>query len=238
MRGLLQENLAETANAYMAWWNLAGVDCAVGEEPVDWLRPVQAPARTQISVPGDSPAQTKPHSFETFLTWLAQDATQPERRWPGAMILPEGPIHAPLMVVTDMPDPADIGAGALLSDRAGKLFDAMVRAIGLKRADIHLASLFLSRPPGAMVEASDLTAAAARMRTHVMLAAPRRLLLLGDRTIRTLLPAADSGSRIFNHGGGTLPVFATFHPRLLLGQPAAKAECWRILQGLIEEMPE
>src|SRR3546814_2457178 len=62
------------------------------------------------------------------------------------------------------------------------------------------------------------------MRTYVMLAAPRRLLLLGDRTIRALLPAADSGSRVFNHDGGTLPVFATFHPRLLLGQPAAKAE--------------
>src|SRR3546814_14502365 len=76
-----------------------------------------------------------------------------------------------------------------------------------------------------MVEASDLAAAAARMRTYVMLAAPRRLLLLGDRTIRALLPAADSGSRVFNHDGGTLPVFATFHPRLLLGQPAAKAEC-------------
>lgn len=238
MRGLLLENSAEAANAYMAWWNLAGVDCAVGEEPVDWLRPVQAPAPPAISVGGDIPAPAKPASFEAFMTWLAEDAAQPERRWPGGMILPQGPTGAPLMVVTDMPDPADIGAGLLLSDHAGQLFDAMLRAIGLKRADIHLASLFLSRPPGAMVEASDLTAAAARMRTHVMLAAPRRLLLLGDRTIRTLLPATDSGLRIFNHDGGTLPVFATFHPRLLLGQPAAKAECWRVLQGLIEEMPE
>ncbi|WP_255325614.1 MULTISPECIES: uracil-DNA glycosylase family protein [Sphingobium] len=238
MRGLLLENSAEAANAYMGWWNLAGVDCAVGEEPVDWLRPVQAPAPPAISVPDDSPAQAKPASYEAFLTWLAENAAQPERRWPGAMILPQGPTNASLMVITDVPDPADVGAGALLSDRAGQLFDAMLRAIGLKRADIHLASLFLSRPPGAMVEASDLTAAAARMRTHVMLAAPRRLLLLGDRTIRTLLPAEETGSPIFNHDGGTLPVFATFHPRLLLGQPAAKAECWRVLQGLIEEMPE
>jgi len=112
----------------------------------------------------------------------------------------------------------------------------MLRAIGLDRQDVHLASLFLSRPPGAMVEATDLALAATRMRTHVMFASPQRLLLLGDRTIRTLMPTADSGLRKFNHDGGTLPAFATFHPRLLLGQPAAKAECWRVMQGLIEEM--
>lgn len=234
----MRENLADAANAYMAWWSLAGVDCAMGEEPTNWLRPLQQPARIRAAVPEDGPAQPRPQSLESFLTWLAQDAAQPERRWPGAAIMPAGPVDAPLMVITDMPDPADIGAGTLLSDRAGQLFDAMLRAIGLQRQDVHLASLFLSRPPGAMVEASDLAAAAARMRTYVMLAAPRRLLLLGDRTIRALLPATDSGSRVFNHDGGTLPVFATFHPRLLLGQPAAKAECWHVLQGLIEEMTE
>ena len=152
--------------------------------------------------------------------------------------MPAGPVNAPLMVITDMPDPADIAVGTLLSDRAGQLFDAMLQAIGLKRQDVHLASLFLSRPPGAMVEASDLALAAARIRTYVMLASPQRILLLGDRTIRALLPTTDSGLRIFNHDGGTLPAFATFHPRLLLGQPAAKAECWRVLQGLVEEMTE
>ncbi|QDC37158.1 uracil-DNA glycosylase family protein [Sphingobium fuliginis] len=172
MRGLLQENLAETANAYMAWWRLAGVDCAIGEEPTNWLRPVQEPPRTRIAASDDAPAQAKPQSFDSFLTWLAEDAAQPERRWPGAALMPAGPVNAPLMVITDMPDPADIGAGALLSERAGQLFDAMLRTIGLKRQDIHLGSLFLSRPPGAMVEASDLAAAAARMRTHVMLASP------------------------------------------------------------------
>ena len=234
MRGLLRENSAEAANAYLAWWNLAGVDGAVGEEPVNWLRPVQTHAISAAAAPDLGPAATKFQSFEAFRTWLAEDVAQPERRWPGAMILPEGPANAPLMVITDMPDAADVNASALLSDRAGQLFDAMLRAIGLKRANIHLASLFLSRPPGGMVEASDLTAAATRMATHVMLAAPQRLLLLGDRTARVLLP---EGSRIFNHEGGTLSALATFHPRLLLGQPAAKAECWRVLQGLIEEMP-
>lgn len=142
------------------------------------------------------------------------------------------------MVITDMPDPADMAAGSLLADRPGRLFDAMLASIGMKRSDIYIASLLLVRPPGGILDAADLGTAAERMRTHVMLASPDRLLLLGDRTIRAFLPIQDSGVagelHFLNYDGGTVPAFASFHPRLLLGQPVAKAECWRTLQRLIE----
>lgn len=239
MRGLLQNDAAMCADAYLAWWQLAGVDGAVTEAPVNWLRPAPArPAATHESASA-APVVDKPRTLESFLAWLADDPAQPERRWAGTQIAPVGKMQAALMVVTDLPDPADLSEGRLLADRAGLLFDAMLRAIGLDRDAIHLASLFTARPPGGMVEASDLATAADRMRTHVALAQPRRLLLLGDRTIRALLPTSDaapaSGLRDFNHDGGNVPVIATFHPRLLLTQPAAKAECWRTLQSLIEE---
>lgn len=238
MRGLLQDDAA-AADAYLAWWQLAGVDCAVAETPVDWLRPVSSRPSGAQGVPSAAPVVEKPRTLESFLDWLANDPAQPERRWSSTQIAPVGASNAALMVVTDMPDPADLGEARLLADRAGTLFDAMLRAIGLDRGAIHLASLFTARPPGGMVEASDLATAATRMRTHVALAQPRRLLLLGDRTIRALIASGDgapaSGLRDFNHDGGNVPVIATFHPRLLLTQPAAKAECWTILQSLIEE---
>ncbi|MES2173771.1 MAG: uracil-DNA glycosylase family protein [Pseudomonadota bacterium] len=238
MRGLLQDDAA-TADAYLAWWQLAGVDSAIGESPVNWLRPVAAGAATMTAAAIAAPVVEKPRTLESFLEWLAHDPAQPERRWAGAQIAPTGPAQAALMVVTDLPDPADIGEGRLLADRAGMLFDAMLRAIGLDRDAIHLASLFTARPPGGMVEASDLAHAADRMRTHVALAQPHRLLLIGDRTIRALMPtdggASPDSLRQFNHDGGIVSAIATFHPRLLLTQPAAKAECWRTLQSLIEE---
>lgn len=245
MRGLERDFGAAVPDAYLAWWSLAGVDGAVTEAPVNWLRPVSAPARLAANAAGQpfpmapEPLAAKPATWDAFLSWLATDSTQPERRWPGSPILPAGPEQAPLMIVTDMPDLADMTAGTLFADQAGTLFDAMLRAIGRDRSTIHLASLFTLRPPGGMVEAADIARAADRMRLHVHLAAPRRLLLLGDRTIRALLPSdspADAaGLHPFNHDGGTMPAIATFHPRLLLGQPAAKAECWRALQSLIEE---
>lgn len=240
MRGLLQNEAALTADAYLAWWSLAGVDCAIGEEPVDWLRPVRAP-QPAISTPLAAPAPAqRPTTLDAFHLWLAKDDNHPESHWaPGRAILPTGAAGARLMVITDMPDPADMNAGALFADRAGVLFDAMLRAIGLTRDDIYLTAMALARPPGGLLDADDTTRLVERMRAQVALARPGRLLLLGDRTIRAFLPTDDSdprdGLRSFNHEGGTMPVAATFHPRLLLTQPAAKAECWRTLQCMIED---
>ncbi|MEJ7926554.1 uracil-DNA glycosylase family protein [Sphingobium sp. AN641] len=237
MRGQLQDNAAAAADAYMAWWTLAGVDCAVGETAIDWLRPakIQPPV---IRMP-PPPAPAAPTDLDAFHGWLQSDANQPESRWPGARLIPVGAAGASLMVVTDMPDPSDVQAGALFTGAPGQLLDAMLRAIGLARADIYLASLALARPPGGMMDVADADALAARMRAHIALATPRRLLLLGDRTIRALGPmdgdAHMNGLRPFNHDGGSVSAIATFHPRLLLQQPAAKAECWRALQCLIEE---
>lgn len=238
MRGSGQDNAAIAAEAYLAWWSLAGVDCAVGDAPINWLRtlPVSTPAAPSVQVE-PAPA-TAPTDWVAFRSWLATDPSHPERRWAGAPILPAGPLHAPLMVITDMPDPMDMDAGTLLAERSGALFDAMLRAIGLMRDELHIASLFLVRPPGGMVETADLDAAAHRMRTHVALAAPRRLLLLGDRTGSALaMSGSPPGLRSFNHDGGTVPAIATIHPRLMLNRPAAKADCWRALQCLIEERP-
>ncbi len=248
---MVQDNMALAADAYLAWWSLAGVNDAIAEGPVDWLRPVAPAVRPAPSPPrADAPvanpiAPPAPSSLETpgtlalFQRWLADDAGQPERRWPGPVILPRGEAGARLMVITDLPDPADLAAGTLLADRAGQLFDAMLAAIGLSRDRIYLASLFSARPPGGMVESADLNMAARRMRAHVALAKPARLLLLGDRTARSLLPSDDDspsqGLRSFNLDGGTMPAIATLHPRLLLGHPSAKAECWHALQSLIEE---
>ncbi|SCW48307.1 DNA polymerase [Sphingobium faniae] len=237
MRGAVQMDLPTAANAYLSWWAQAGVDGAVSEAPVNWLRPApDAAPKPAAAVP--APA-AMPTTLPAFHDWLANDDTQPERRWPASPIMPAGPQGAPVMIVTDMPDPADISANSLFADRAGALLDAMLQAIGMSRAHVYIASLFTARPPGGMVEAGDMDFAVRRMRAHVALAAPKRLLLLGDRTSRVLLPPDAPGSadslRFFNHDGGTLPVIATFHPRLLLTQPAAKAECWRVLQSLIEE---
>lgn len=232
MRGSMQMDMAASADAYLAWWALAGVDCAIAEAPVHWLRPVSAAA--PAASPPIAPAVSRPTTLEQFNRLALADPSRPERNWSGHPIAPVGVAGAPLLIVSDMPDPAD--SDALFSGKAGELLDAMLRAIGIARADAAMASLFFARPPGGMVEAADLDAAASRMRLFLSLAAPQRVLLVGDRTARALLPTnGDAGLRPLNHDGGTVSAIATFHPRLLLSQPAAKAECWRALLCLIED---
>lgn len=240
MRGLIQDDAALAANAYLAWWSLAGVDSAIGEERVDWLRPVRAPEPAIATTLAKPPEAQRPATLDAFHLWLAKDDCQPESRWmPGRAILPQGRANARLMVITDMPDPDDMTTGALFSDRAGALFDAMLRAMGMTRDDIYLTGTALVRPPGGLLDANDMAKLVDRMRAQVAMVRPAKLLLLGDRTARALLPTGDGmardGLRSFNHDGGTVPIAATFHPRLLLTQSAAKAECWRTLQYLIED---
>lgn len=244
MRGSVQKQSSAMADALLAWWSLAGVDNAVGEAPVDWLRSAHS-VRNGVNAPSDTVLQPivvqeqTPATLTAFHAWLADSPSQPERRWMGQAILPRGAPGARIMVISDMPDASDMAAGSLFSDRSGPLFDAMLRAVGLCREDIYLTALALARPPGGVIDTADLLCLGQRIRAHVALVAPARLLLLGDRTSRAFQTAdAESGGeglRNINHEGSIVPVVATFHPRLLLAQPAAKAECWRAMQSLIED---
>ncbi|PZU57669.1 MAG: uracil-DNA glycosylase [Sphingobium sp.] len=250
MRGLSENGRIEAVEALMGWWSLAGVDDAVGEAPVDWLRPLPPRARTAAAAP--SPAAVTagkagqavprppalPDTLDAFHAWLAGDGDIPEAKWNFTRLMPSGHMHAPLMVVCDLPDPADMDAGTLLSGEAGILFDAILRAIGHSRDGIYLASLAVSRPPAGILSPEDEAALATRMRRQISLAAPKRLLLLGERTNRVLSTAGASrrpvGLQSVNHDGGTIEAVGIFPPAMLLRQPAAKADCWRALQNLIE----
>jgi DNA polymerase len=248
----------------MAWWALAGVDCAVDEAPVDWLRAppvatktaparnihgamrsgdgVPAPAAIAAAAQPDAPVARLPSDLVAFRRWLAESPDIIESQWPGPRVLPGEATGAELMVITDMPDADDIATGALLAGDAGRLFDAMLAAIGIARTQCHIASLAVARPIGGLMGDEDLAPLAERMLHHIALAAPKRVLLLGDRTGRALaateggsaLRDTPKGLRPVNHPGGIIDAIATLHPRLLLKQPEAKAECWQQLQYLVK----
>ncbi|HEX7781340.1 MAG TPA: uracil-DNA glycosylase family protein [Sphingobium sp.] len=224
----------------MAWWARAGVDHAVSEMPMNWLRPVVAPATPRPDREHPQP-RALPDTLDSFHLWLANDDMVHEGGWSTHRILPTGVRDAALMVICDLPDPGDAEAGALLSGEAGQLFDAMLAAIGLARPQIYLASLSVTRAPGGLLHDRDMETLAARMRHQIGLAAPRRILLLGDKTNRALLaaglPSRPAGLQTVNHPGGTVPAIASRHPRSLLRFPEEKANSWRALQYLIEDLP-
>lgn len=226
----------------LGWWQLAGVDALVSDETPGWLaaperesvREAAAPPARKITPEAARQPADMPSALPEFLHWLGASPDTPEAAWGGARIVPDIGQSRRIMVISDMPDAEDMRTGALFAGAPGRLFDAMMAAIGLDRDSLYLCSLATARPPGGLFDPADTRRLADIMRQHIALAGPAHVLLLGDKTSRALL-AADAAPgterlHLLNHDGGSLKAVATFHPRFLLRHPAAKAECWKDLQ--------
>ena len=236
MRGEIENSTQSAFAGLMAWWSLSGVDAAVAEEPRDWLRPLprSVPAHTAVA----APAAAFPATLDAFHDYLAHSPDITEARWPGRRVLPTGVPAPRLMIVVDVPDAEDGDGSALLRKDNRQLVDGMIRAMGIQSSDVYFGSLGLVRPAGGTIDPAALASLVARMRHHMALVAPKSVLLLGDRTSRALAPSDGVRPSRFlpsvNHDTGTVPGVATCHPGLMLHQPTAKAECWLMLQQLME----
>ncbi|MCP3728998.1 uracil-DNA glycosylase [Sphingomonas sp. MG17] len=229
----------EAAASALSWWQEAGVDTVVDEAPRDWTArenatPAKAgPAKQAPLVEEEVPL---PATLEAFIDWrFGGDA--PESAWGEPVVHVTGNPASPLMIVTDMPESGDCDAGALLTGDAGRLFDRMLAAIGHDRGSVYLVSLCIARPVTGQVPREIEEKLAELARHHVALAAPKRVLLLGQTVSRAIL-GADAGTgrgrlQPVNYQGGQSEAIATYHPRFLITKPAAKADAWKDLQLLI-----
>lgn len=226
------------------WWRDAGADVVVEDDPFNWLAAPEtqiiAPSPALAPSPAGSPAPSTadlPTDLAAFTRWrLGADA--PEAQWRGPALCGGGPETGDLMILVDCPERGD--RDALLEGDVGRLFDRMLDAIGRTRADVVLAAVCTRRPTTGRVPRDVEARLAAIAQHHVGLAAPGRLLTMGDAATRAILgmSAAEGRGRLheFNHkGGSTIHVVASHHPRILLDRPVLKAEAWRDLLMLIEE---
>jgi DNA polymerase len=244
-------DLRTVAASALDWWREAGVDASIDETPRNWLapiEPVRAEARTAATTATVAEIIPLPDTLAAFEAWrIGPDA--PEAGWPGRPIAAQGSAASDIMVMIDLPEREDADTGILMSGTAGRLFDRMLAAIGRDRESIYLVPVCATRPVAGRVspEIEDRLNEVARH--HVLLARPKRLLLLGNAPSRALLGTDATRARgslhVVNLSGGkgseggtdiATQAVASFHPRFLLERPAAKAEAWKDLQMLIGEL--
>ncbi|WP_019832963.1 uracil-DNA glycosylase family protein [Sphingomonas sp. PR090111-T3T-6A] len=233
----------------LGWWADAGVDNLADDATRDWLAP--PPPRLEMAAtapiaPASAPAAAPepaglPDTIEALQTLLATGSYMPNAAPPGRRVGPSGAAGAELMIVADMPDPGDGEAGHLFGAETGRLFDAMLAAMGRDRARIYTAPLSPARIAGRIDEKQG-EALARLMRRHIALAKPKALILFGDEAARWLIgPDALSsrgGLRMVQHDEGSVPAIATFHPRHLRRMPALKGAAWadmRLLLGVLAQ---
>lgn len=81
----------------------------------------------------------------------------------------------------------------------------------------------------------DRAACAEIARSHIRLARPQRLLLLGDGPCLAMLGKRLVEARGHVHKIEGVRTVATFHPRALINQPSNKSLAWRDLLLLMED---
>lgn len=142
------------------------------------------------------------------------------------------------MLLSDVPDAADIEAEGLFSGKQGQLLDAMLAAIGLTRAMCRIGSIAVTRPIGGRIDGAAAKALTSIARHHVALARPKVLLLLGQQSAQLIaeesIPSMPRQQDL-NHSGVSVASFAIHHPRLLLERPLLKRPVWEVLKRVREQ---
>jgi DNA polymerase len=236
------------ASSVAQWWSLAGLDIAVQDEPRNWLaRPVStpvAPAMPAEVVAAPAPPEpvqqpvsaAMPGDLAGFMTWLANDPGQPEAAFSATRIVPRMTNNPAIAFVTDMPTQGDMAAGELFSGADGRLFDAMLRAVGIDRDQAAFASLLMARPTGGVIDDGLADRVAPRLTHLLQIMRPQAVILLGDRTNRAI-GAANGGSGwlpipALNLDDGSVSALSLPAPFVLLDHPERKAAAWAQLRHL------
>ncbi|WP_265529841.1 uracil-DNA glycosylase [Sphingomicrobium marinum] len=221
----------DAARALLEFYDEAGVDVAVRNEPPSWLEVHELTRAKPVSAPPKVRAARLPQSSEDVAAFLEMRSAAMKARHVPAL----GPVGAPMMILGDRPDKADAAVGKPFGGEAGQLFDRMLKALDLKRDDCARALLEPAHRPGEKVAPEALEELAALARMQVQAFKPQRLLLFGDAASRALLgePLAKARGRLHQVEG--VRTVATFHPRWLLKRPQDKAMAWADLLILTAE---
>ena len=243
-----QFTASDMANSLHSWWELAGVDCAVGDETVNW---VTLDAKLEIAAPPPNKpehltelaAKTKiewPNEIEGLRTMIATGAALPSNAFGNRHIAPVGPSNASLMIISDLPDGDEVATGKLGSGATGKLLARMMAAIGVDLADCYWTALATTIPATGELPDSALPDLADFTRHQTDLIEPKRIVVLGSSTCRALLGLdlmeARQNLQYINYVGGKKAVLTTFHPRTLLARPQMKAQAWKDLQMFVKDI--
>src|SRR5512146_2059872 len=168
MSGNHPQNDAE-ALAVLAWYRTAGVDVAVGDEPVDRFATsaVAAPKRAlpvasgATAAPAPTPAVPLTINPDETRAIAAAASTLEALRaameaYDGCalkhratqLVFADGNPEAQIMLVGEGPGEQEDKQGKPFVGRAGQLLDRMLAAIGLDRTKVYIANMIAWRPPG------------------------------------------------------------------------------------------
>lgn len=228
--------LAQQYAAAIDWWREAGVDMDFHDEAQALLREAEsaaAPATPVIERKQAEPAAPPPPAiggdsadwpatFDQFANWWLAEPTLADA---APRVPPRGVAQADLMVLVPMPEAQD--TDSLLSGPHGTLVANMLRAMQIAPDKAYIASALPAHQPHADWAALQAAGLGALLLHHITLAAPRRLLVLGNDILPLLGLEKRQGVRQLPLNGTVVELLASVGPDNLLGHAKARANLWR-----------
>jgi DNA polymerase len=148
-------------------------------------------------------------------------------------VLGIGDSEADWLFVGEGPGAEEDERGEPFVGQSGKLLDAMLAAIGLKRgANVYIANSVKCRPPDNRAPEPGETAACwPFLARQVELIKPKLIVTLGRPAAQTLLQqdVKISAARGMTHDFAGIPLIVTYHPAYLLRNLPDKAKAWEDL---------
>ena len=148
-------------------------------------------------------------------------------------VLGVGDQNADCLFVGEGPGAEEDERGEPFVGQAGKLLDAMLAAIDLKRGNsVYIANAVKCRPPGNRTpEPAETAACWPFLARQIELIRPKLIVTLGKPAAQTLLQqdVTISRARGMVHDCAGIPLIVTYHPAYLLRNLPDKAKAWEDL---------
>lgn len=250
------------------WYRAAGVDLAVGDEPVDRFAQIPpspavvaarpnapAPAQSAPPMPLGGPIGGDPSEARKL---AASAKTLDELRsllesYDGCglkfratqLVFADGNPEAKIMLIGEAPGAEEDRQGKPFVGRSGQLLDRMLAAIGLDRTSVYIVNTVPWRPPGNRTPTpEEMELCLPFLHRQVELVAPRLVLTLGGPAMQTVFKTTSGIIKMrgkwetVSIGTHEVPALPTLHPAYLLRNPPAKQQAWRDLLSLRARMSE
>jgi len=148
-------------------------------------------------------------------------------------VLGIGDRNADWLIIGEAPGADEDRLGEPFVGQAGKLLDAMLAAIDLKRGEnVYIANVLKSRPPGNRnPEPDEVAACRPYLLAQIELIQPKLILALGRFAAQSLLDTDEAITRLRGrvHQFQNVPLVVTYHPAYLLRNLPDKARAWEDL---------
>ncbi len=204
----------------------AGVDVAIGDEPVNRLLPPAAPppdrrdaapatpetpGRTPPAATPARPAPAAPDDAVMAARALAKSAPDLEtlerllagfdgcalKATASRLVFADGKPGARVMIVGEAPGRDEDEIGKPFVGRAGQLLDKMLAAIGLNRSQVYIANIVPWRPPGNRTPTpQEIAICLPFILRQIELASPDILVTMGAPATQNLLSQKDGILRL------------------------------------------